>query len=106
MSKAVGGYDAYKVYSEEINAIKADKDEYGQSISGSRKQKVLSYISDLDADEITKLILFKSEYTSYDDDNQLIAEYIVGLDDLTIDEKRNVLLKLGFKVTKDGKVSW
>lgn len=106
VAKAVGGYDAYKQYSSDLYDIKADKDEYGKSISGSRKEKVLDYINSLDADYYTKLILFKSEYISYDDENNAIIEYLNGRDDISFEEEIAILRKLGFDVTADGKVSW
>ena len=44
VAKSVGGYEKYKTYSSELYDIKADKDENGKSISGSRKEKVAEYI--------------------------------------------------------------
>lgn len=106
VAKAVGGYEAYSQYSDELYDIKADKDKWGKSISGSRKAKVQAYISGLDADYYTKLILYKSEYTSYDDKNGEIIEYVNGLNSLTFDEKLALLRKLDFKVDSEGNVWW
>lgn len=106
VSKAVGGYDSYKQYASDLNDIQSDKDEYGKSIIGSRKKKVLDYINNLDADYGTKLILFKSEYTSHDDENERIVEYLNSKDELSSEEKRTILLKLGFKVDATGNISW
>jgi hypothetical protein len=106
VAKAVGGYDAYKQYSDDLNDIKADKDKYGKSISGSRKTKVMNYIDSLDADYYTKLILYKSEYTSYDDENYEIIEYLNSRNDISFEEEVAILRKLGFKVTDDGNISW
>ena len=106
VAKAVGGYDAYKKYSADLYNIKADKDSNGKSISGSRKTKVMDYINGLDADYYTKLILYKSEYTSYDDENYEIIEYLNERDDISGDEMRSILLKLGFKVDSEGYISW
>ena len=106
VAKAVGGYDAYKSYSGELYDIKADKDQYGKSISGSRKAKVLDYINNLDADYYTKIILWKSEYTSDDSYNYEIIEYLNGRDDISFEEEIAILRKLGFKVTDDGSISW
>ena len=50
VAKAVGGYDAYKGYSKDLSDIKSDKDKNGNTISGSRKKKVVDYINGLDAD--------------------------------------------------------
>ena len=106
VAKAVGGYDAYKQYSSDLYDIKADKDEYGKSISGSRKEKVLDYINGLDADYYTKLILYKSEYTSYDDENYEIIEYLNSREDISFEEEIAILRKLGFDVTAEGDISW
>ena len=106
VAKAVGGYDAYRQYSSELFDIKADKDEYGKSISGSRKEKVQAYINSLDADYYTKLILYKSEYTSYDDENYEIVEYLNNRADISYEEMRNILIELGFKVDAKGNISW
>lgn len=106
VAKAVGGYDAYKQYSSDLYDIKADKDENGKSISGSRKEKVLDYINSLDADYYTKLILFKSEYTSYDDENYEIIEYLNSREDISFEEEVNILRKLGFSVDSEGNISW
>ena len=59
-----------------------------------------------DADYYTKLILYKSEYTSYDDKNGEIIEYVNGLNSLTFDEKLALLRKLDFKVDSEGNVWW
>ena len=106
VAKAVGGYDAYKSYSGELYDIKADKDENGKSISGSRKEKVLDYINNLDADYYTKIILWKSEYTSDDSYNTEIIDYLNGRDDISGEEMIAILRKLGFDVTDDGDISW
>ncbi len=106
VAKAVGGYEAYRGYSGELYDIKADKDEYGKSISGSRKEKVLDYINNLDADYYTKIILWKSEYTSDDTYNQEIIDYLNSRNDISLEETIAILRKLGFDVTDDGDISW
>lgn len=106
VAKAVGGYDAYVGYSDELNDIKADKDEWGQSISGSRKEKVREYINNLDADYYTKIILWKSEYNSDDTNNYEIIDYLNGREDISYEEMEAILLKLGFKVDSNGNISW
>ena len=100
-AKSVGGYSAYKTYSDELYDIKADKDEYGKSISGSRKEKVLNYINNLDADYETKIILWKSEYPSDDTYNMDIINYLNNRADLTYEERVTILTELGFTVSGD-----
>ena len=100
-AKSVGGYSAYKTYSDELYDIEADKDEYGKSISGSRKEKVLNYINNLDADYETKIILWKSEYPSDDTYNMDIINYLNNRADLTYEERVAILTELGFTVSGD-----
>ena len=106
VAKAVGGYDAYRGYSNDLSNIKADKDANGKSVSGSRKKKVLEYINNLDADYYTKIVLWKSEYPSDDSYNTEIIEYLNGRDDISYDDMVNILTELGFKVSEDGTISW
>ena len=106
VAKAVGGYDAFKGYSNDLSDIKSDKDANGKSISGSRKAKVLNYINSLDADYYTKLILWKSEYPSDDSHNVEIIEYLNSRNDLSYSDIESILKELDFKVSADGRISW
>ena len=103
-AKSVGGYSAYQTYSDALYDIKADKDASGKSINGSRKEKVLDYINNLDADYYTKIILWKSEYPSDDNYNREIVDYINNRSDLSYEDKVSVLAELGFRVTADGQI--
>ena len=104
LAKSVGGYSAYQKYSDALYDIKADKDANGKTINGSRKEKVLSYINNLDADYYTKILLWKSEYPSDDTYNREIVDYINGLSGLTYTDRVNALTELGFRVTADGQI--
>lgn len=106
VAKAVGGFAAYKAYSGELYDIKADKDESGKSISGSRKEKVIDYIGNLDADDGEKMILFKSEYPADDTYNYEIIDYLNNRDDISYEEMETILKKLGFTVKADGTIEW
>lgn len=106
VAKAVGGYDSYKAYSSELYDIKADKDENGKSISGSRKEKVIDYINALDADYGTRIILFKSEYNADDTYNSDIVDYLNSRNDISYEEMVTILKELGFTVHADGSISW
>lgn len=106
VAKSVGGYSAYKTYSSELYDIKADKDENGKSISGSRKEKVIEYINDLDADYGEKIILFKSEYNADDTYNYEIIDYLNSRQDISYEEMETILKELGFTVDKNGNISW
>ncbi len=106
MAKAVGGYEAYTEYSDALNDIKADKDKFGKSISGTRKTKVAEYISSLDIPMVEKYILFKSEYPSTDDYNYEIIDYVNSMSDMTFEEKIEVLRSLDFDVDAEGNIYW
>lgn len=106
VAKAVGGYKAFRGYSGELYDIKADKDSEGKSITGSRKEKVLDYINNLDADYGEKIILFKSEYNADDTYNLAIIEYLNSRNDISYEEMETILKELGFTVHADGRVTW
>jgi len=106
VAKSVGGYEAYKSYQSDLYDIKADKDEDGKSINGSRKEKVADYINNLDADYGVKIILFKSEYNADDTYNYDIIEYLNNRQDISFEEEMTILKELGFEVDSDGNVSW
>jgi hypothetical protein len=93
----------YRSYVSDMYDIKADKDADGKSISGSRKEKVINYINNLDADYETKIILFKTEYPADDTYNADIINYINNRNDLTYEERVTIYTELGFRV-KDGYV--
>ena len=106
LSQAVTGDVAeYRKYAAALYDIRADKDKNGKSISGSAKKKKRAYINSLPLSKEEKMILFKMEYPSHDDDNREIINYIIDLKGYTKEEKTQMLEELGFTV-KDGKVSW
>lgn len=96
----------YRRYAGEIYDIKADKDKYGKSISGTRKTKVIEYLQNSDLDDMAKIILYKSEYPADDTYNYRIAEYLIGRKDLTYEEKKTILEELDFKIDGNGNISW
>jgi hypothetical protein len=115
VAKSVGGYDAYMEYYDVLqnwqsdNYIAADKDSKGNSISGSRKEKVIDYINGLDADYGTKIILFRTVYSSKADKrayNQDIVDYLNSRDDISYQEMKTILEELDFKVDSEGNVTW
>jgi hypothetical protein len=96
----------YRKYASELYEIKADKDENGKTINGSRKEKVINYINGLDADYGAKLILLKKEYTSDNDYNNEIIEYLNSRNDISYEEEVIILRELGFTVDSDGTIYW
>lgn len=108
VAKAVGGYDAYKGLKDAINNISADKDKYGNSISGSKKEKVTEYINGLDLDYGEKIILYRSMYSSKEDKNAYnadIVEYLDSRSDISYEEMVEILEALGMKVSGNT-VTW
>ena len=106
VAKSVGGYDSYKKYMSELYDIKADKDEYGKTISGSRKEKVIEYVNNLDIDYGARLILFKNEYNADDTYNYEIIDYLNSREDISYEEMAAILRELGFTVSSDGTITW
>jgi hypothetical protein len=106
IAKTVGGYDVFKEYTSALGTIKGDKNIYGETISGSRKTKVVTYINSLNADYYTKILLLKNEYPSDDRYNAEIIEYLNNRNDVSYQEMVDILTELGFYVSKDGTVSW
>jgi len=107
LSKAVASdVVEYRRYSGELYDIKADKDEDGKSITGSRKEKVLDYINGLDLDYGAKLILFKNEYNADDTYNYEIINYLNEREDISYEQMETILKELGFTVDKEGNIYW
>ena len=106
VAKSVGGYKDFKNYSSELYDIKADKDSSGKSISGSRKEKVIDYVNNLDIDYGMRLILFKNEYNADDTYNYDIINYLNSREDISYDEMEAILKELGFTVDSKGNVTW
>jgi hypothetical protein len=107
VAKSVGGYSSYKTYTSDLYDIKADKDSDGKTISGSRKEKVIDYINNLDADYGEKIILFKSEYPADDTYNYDIIDYLNSRDDISYEEMNTILKELGFTIQPDGvTITW
>ena len=90
----------------DLNDLRADKDSNGKTISGSRKEKVISYINGLNADYGEKIILFKSEYPADDTYNYEIIDYLNNRQDISYAEMETILKELGFQVDSDGNVRW
>lgn len=105
IAKAVG-FSTYMVCSEDLYNLRADKDQYGNSIRNSRKAKVIDYINGLDIDYEAKLILYKKEYPSDDANNQEIIDYLNSRDDISYQDMESILTELGFTVTSDGTIYW
>ena len=109
-SKAIADdFLTYWQYKSELGKLESDKDENGESISGSKKEKVIDYINNMDLDYGQKIILFRSMYESKEDKNTYnsdIVDYLNGREDISYDEMVTILKELGFTVDSNGNVSW
>lgn len=109
VSKAVSSdLLTYRGYTKDLSNIVADKDKNGNSISGSRKKKVVAYINSLaDTEYGERLILYKTQYKSDNTYNAEILKYLNSRYDLTYEERIAILKELGYNISSDGsKASW
>ena len=101
----LAGVDINSWLSYKKQEFVADKDSSGKSISGSRKEKIVSYVNSLDLSIPQKAMLIRQTYPSYRDYNHTIVEYVGDLD-ITYEEKVTILEGLDMKVLDDGTVTW
>lgn len=82
-----------------------DKDTDGETISGSKKQKVYNYLNSISNKELSqdyKKIICKIEnINDYDND---IVNFINKSKNLNYSERTEILKDIGFKIDKDGKI--
>lgn len=104
LSNVVG--ENYKTYSKEIGSFTSDKNSNGDTIKDSRKKKVVAYINGLDLDYGEKLLIYKNEYPNDDSYNYEIINYLNSRDDLTTNDIRAILGRLGFEIDSEGNISW
>ena len=105
--KAVtGDVVAYREYAKAINKIEGEKDENGNTIRGSEKANVESYIfNELDLDYGQKALLFKSKYPKDDTYNYDIIDYLDANNDISYEEMVEILKWLGFMV-EGNNIDW
>lgn len=87
------------------NKFENDKDEDNETISGTKKQKVVSYLQSVSDRKLPieyKKIIAKIE--GINDFNSDIVNYINNKNNLTQSDKKELLEIIGFKVTKEGNV--
>jgi hypothetical protein len=106
IAKAVGGYDTYKKYTTAINDIEGKKNAQGKTISGSRNEPVAQYLESLDIPYGAKIILYRNEFKGDDTYNYDIVRYLESLDNLTYEEKLEILKALGMEVDQNGNIWW
>jgi hypothetical protein len=110
LSKAVSDdFLTFYKYRGDLFDLKADKDEDGKTISGSKKEKVIDYINNMNLDYGQKIILYRSMYDSKEDRknyNNDILDYLNSRDDISYEDTVTILKELGFTVDSNGNVYW
>ena len=97
-------YDNFYQYYFGIKDIESDKDKNGNTISGSKKKKVVEKINSLKISEANKLLLIAYSGYSIDsaNDREKLLKYINGLK-LSTSEKKKLADILNFEY-KNGKI--
>ena len=110
MSQAISqDFMTFYGYKQALNAIESDKDEDGNTISGSKKKKVIAYINRLNLDYGQKVLLYRMMYDSKKDKekyNMDIIDYLNSRDDISYSQMETILLELGFEVDDEGYITW
>lgn len=96
----------YRKHTTLLSNIKADKDKTGKTISGSRKDKVVNYLNELDIDYGARMIMYKMEYPSDNTYNNDIVSYLDSRTDISYQDTVAILKELGFTVDENGNVRW
>ena len=95
--------DVYLDYKS--NKFENDKDEDGETISGTKKDKVYNYVNSLnDVDLIYKYMIVKMEGINDSDGDKAIINYVNKSQRFNFEERKEALKTLGFKVDKYGNV--
>ena len=93
-------------YIDTISSLEADKDENGNSIRNSLKNKKYEYINSLNLTANEKKLLFAKDYEPSESDKAEIISYINGLN-IDVDDKYELLKQLkGVETDKYGNISW
>ena len=109
-------FDKYLDLKGRTRNLKADTNSDGESISGSKKKKVLREIANTKglSNEQKFLLTYLEGYAINNGDyvgisknyaRQVVVDYVKKLN-LTKDEKLAILDKAGYKILKNGNVSW
>ena len=100
LSKAISrNFSDYEKYMDDLNAITADDEE-------TRKEKVVDYINNLDAEYGEKIVLYKSVFKSDNTYNTDIVNFLNRRLNLSYDDIKSILLTLDFVVDEEGNISW
>lgn len=86
---------SFMEYANELSNMKSDYDSNGNTISGSKKKKVLEYINSLSLTEIQKVFLYNTTGYSVKQWKSQLYQYINNLN-ITKEEKEKLWSDLGF----------
>lgn len=86
--------------------FKSDYNSKGKAISGSRKNKVVSYVNEYDLSVAQKAILIKATNTfKFNDYNNEIVDYVSSLD-IPYEDKVYIFKELDMTIDDEGYVHW
>lgn len=99
---------------EAVSIFSSDKDEEGETIDGSRREKILAAILNLDISDEDKLLMISaSGYTLNNGDipgmsgyaaSEMLYNYISELDGISEEERLRIYDICGFKVKNEGAI--
>ena len=99
MTKAMGiKPEMYWNSKAAFSSFKNDKDANGNTIKGSREDKVIDWINSQDIPYEAKIMLYKSMYTGYRGYDTEIIQYLRTNPDISYEQMVEILEKLGFKI--------
>lgn len=103
LNKAGLGYDSYYSYYFSVKGLESDKDKNGNTVSGSKRKKVVSAIESMNLSTDEELLFIASHgYSLTDAEKRRLLKYILS-QKMTKAEKEELAEKCGFKV-KNGKI--
>ena len=82
--------------------IESDYYANGKAVPNSKKKKTIAYINSLNLSAIQKAMLIRMEYSSFTSYDKQIIQYINNRS-LNIEDKKEILTSLGFKI-RNGRV--
>jgi hypothetical protein len=107
------GYDKAAIVNQRISAIEGDKDKYGETITGSRKKKIASYLSKQPLSDGARILMLYANGFGYNDGDiggmskstarSVLLKYIANNKRLTKEEKIQLAKMCDFTV-KNGNI--
>lgn len=108
MANAINSGFTFESYVNSINGIENVRNKYSQEkgyTTAQRKQQVVSYVNKQKLSVAQKAMLIKKYYSSFDDYNSYIVNYVSSLN-ISKKDKYSILSEYKFKIDANGKVSW